>query len=147
MNLKILSEIHPLIEEAWLQAFEPVIQDHRVIVKDALPTSDEDPIEREKSRLNLEARIQSKEADVVDYIKSLDQIVVKIDSKILAERVWIVGRKERLSDIPPQEVGYLPQEVFRIKKANWTNETLKKIHKIKKVFGGTILDIERKLAG
>jgi len=147
MSLKILNEIHPLIAEAWSMGFDPVIQDNRVIVKDTLPTSDEDPIEREKSRLNLEERIQSQEADVVDYLKSLDQIVVKIDSRILAEQVWIVGRKERLSDIPPQEVGYLPQEVFRIKKANWTDETLRKIHRIKKVFGGTILDIERKLAG
>jgi len=147
MNLKLLNETHPLIEEAWMNGFEPVIQDKRVIVKDSLPTSDEDPFEREKSRLDLEERMRSKGADVADYLKSLDEIVVKIDSKILADQVWIVGSKKCLSEILPQEVAYLPQEVFRIKKANWPDETLRKIHRIKKIFGGTILDIERKLAG
>jgi len=147
MNLKLLNETHPLIEEAWMNGFEPVIQDHRVMVQDALPTSDEDPFEREKSRLDLEERMQSKAADVIYYLKSLDDIVVKIDSKILVEQIWIVGSKKRLSEVPPQELAYLPQEVFRIKKANWSDETLRKIHRIKKIFGGTILDIEGKLAG
>jgi len=144
MSLEILNEIHPLIAEAWSMGFDPILDQGAVVVLDLLPTSGEDVEQRAQSKSDLEKQIKGKEEEVRIYLHSLDNLQVMIDSKILGERIWIVGRKERLSGIPPQEVGYLPQEVIQIKKANWTNETLKKMHQIKKVFGGNILDIQRK---
>ncbi len=144
MTLKILNEIHPLIEEAWHMGFDPILDQTSVVVIDAVPVSGEENGQREQFRSDLERRIRDKEAEVCTYLRSLDGLRVKIDSKILGETIWIVGKKEMLSGLPHGAVGYFPQEVMRIKKAKWTDECLRKIHQIKKVFGGSILDVQRK---
>ncbi len=144
MSLKILKEIHPLIAEAWSMGFDPILDQGAVVVLDPFPTSGEDVEQRAQSKSDLEKQIEGKEEEVRVYLHSLDGLQVMIDSKILGERIWIVGKKEMLSGLPPDEVGYFPQEVMRIKKGEWTDETLRKMHQIKKVFGGTLLDIQRK---
>ncbi len=142
MNLKILQDIHPIIAEAWEMGLDPDIDGNEIVLSDPLMDAGDSDTEREKKKLNLSRRIKGEAAAVRAYLRSVQGLMVKIESEKLGETVWIVGHKKLMDKIPAQEVGYFPQEVMRIKKANWSDENLKKIHSIKKIFGGTIESIK-----
>lgn len=143
MSLSILSKIHPLVETAWLLGLDLVIEYKRVVVKDLFVFTDKDTEERRRGKKGIEANIQKQEKEVRAYLESLSKLQVKIDSEILNDQVWIVGTKALLKKLPKNQVGYFPAEVMLIKKAQWSPDTLKKMHQIKKLMGGTIVDIQK----
>ncbi len=61
---------------------------------------------------------------------------VKTDSKVLGDTVWIVGSENAWKSLPDNQVGYLPEEIYKIKQAGWTEDHLRKIHQAKKFLGG-----------
>lgn len=147
MTGNVLKDTHPLVREAWEAGFNPIVKDHDLIVLDPLPVSDQEGLAREGMIHDLERRIQEKKQDVLVYLRSLEQVKVLIHSKRLNDKVWIVGTEALLKTIPEGEVGYLPAEVYRIKVANWPDEILQKIHLTKKILGGSILHIQRRVEG
>ncbi len=141
MNLKILQEIHPIIAEAWEMGLDPDLDGDVIVLSDPLMDSGRSDEAREEKKLTLSRRIKGEAAAVRCYLRSVQSLMVKIESEKLGETVWIVGHKRLMKNIPAEEVGYFPQEVMRIKQAKWSDENLKKIHSIKKIFGGTIESI------
>jgi len=145
MSLSILGKAHPLVEAAWLLGLDLEIEYNRVVIKDPYTFSEKDTEERRKAKKGIETNIQKQGKEVRAYLASLAELQVKIDSKILEDQVWIVGTKALMAKLPNNQVGYFPAEVMLIKKANWSPDTLKKMHQIKKLMGGTIIDIKKQM--
>lgn len=94
---------------------------------------------RQREADDLGRRIDQNKEEVWAYLQSLESIQVKIESKVLGESVWIAGSETVLKRLPQNQVAYLPEEIYKIKQANWSAETIRKIHQVKKFFGGSIL--------
>ena len=139
----VLAAAHPLVREAWEAGLNPIIKEGDLIVLDPLPIPEEDALTRRGKIDDLERRIGKKKKEVLEYLKSLEKVKVLIYSKRLKDHVWIVGTEDLLATLPEGEVGYLPAELYRIKRANWPDELLQKIHQTKKILGGSILHIQR----
>lgn len=139
MKLEILNRVHPLVEEAWKNGFRIKIVGASFMIEDAIGPGVAGEAARAREREELVKRIKEKEDDVWVYLESLERVQVKINSKVLGEPVWIVGCESVLKNLPENETGYLPEEIYRIKQNNLSADAIKKIHSIKKFFGGTVI--------
>jgi len=139
MKIEILNKVHPLIVEAWTQGFRPSIFEDQILLTDLLGASSESAESRKAEMENLRTRIDREKEDVFAYLDHLEGLHVKIYSKILGDTIWIVGSEAALKRLPENQVGYLPEEIYKIKQAGWAEEHLRKVHQAKKFFGGTIL--------
>ena len=108
-------------------------------LKELLPVREDRKVDHEKEKERLKERLKGKQAGVRDYLADLRGLKVAIQSAVLGERVWIVGHPDLFPGIPNGEIGYLPQEVYKIKKCKMSSEEIQKLHALKKIFGGTIL--------
>ncbi|NKE73502.1 hypothetical protein [Candidatus Manganitrophus noduliformans] len=139
MKLEILNRIHPLVEEAWTKGFRIFIDEDKIVVRDLVGPGAEGSAVRQREADDLGRRIDQNKEEVWAYLQSLESVQVKIESKVLGESVWIVGSETVLKRLPQNQVAYLPEEIYKIKQANWSAETIRKIHQVKKFFGGSIL--------
>ncbi|MBI3803576.1 MAG: hypothetical protein HY282_07410 [Nitrospirae bacterium] len=139
MKIEILNKVHPLMAEAWTKGFRPSILEDKIILTDLLGASPESADLRKAEAEELRSRIDQNQEEVLIYLDQLESLQVKIDSKVLGDTVWIVGSEHALKRLPENQVGYLPEEIYRIKQAGWTEEHLRKVHQAKKFFGGTIM--------
>lgn len=139
MKIEILKRIHPLIEEAWTKGFRPSISWDKIILIDLLTPSSGSAESRKVEMEDLHSRIDRNQEEMFVYLDQLESLQVKIDSEVLGDTVWIVGSENTLKRLPENQVGYLPEEIYRIKRAGWPEEHLRKVHLAKKFFGGTIM--------
>lgn len=139
MKIEILNRIHPLIEEAWKKGFRISISGAAFHIEDLRGPEAAGDAARLAETQDLIERMKQNEEDVWVYLESLERVQVKINSKVLGETVWIVGCQSVLKNLPQNEIGYLPEEIYKLNQSNYSQEAIKKLHLAKKIFGGTIL--------
>lgn len=139
MKIEILNRIHPLIEEAWKKGFRISISGASFHIEDLRGPEAAGDAARLAETQDLIKRMKQNEEDVWVYLESLERVQVKINSKVLGETVWIVGCQSVLKNLPQNEIGYLPEEIYKLNQSNYSQEAIKKLHLAKKIFGGTIL--------
>jgi len=139
MKIEILNKVHPLIVEAWTKGFRPSIIEDKIVLTDLVGGSPGSAEARKVETEDLYLRMERQREDVFIYLDQLESLQMKIDSKVLGDTVWIVGSESALKRLPNNQVGYLPEEIYKIKQAGWTENHLRKVHLAKKFFGGTIL--------
>lgn len=139
MKLEILNRVHPLIEEAWKKGFRISISGAAFSIEDLLAPEAAGKEARVAETKDLIERMKEKEEDVWVYLKSLERLQVQINSQVLGETVWIVGCQSVLKNLPQNQIGYLPEEIYKLKQSNLSPEAIRKLHLAKKFFGGTIL--------
>lgn len=74
--------------------------------------------------------------------EGVSPVITSDDGTWLKYRVWEVD--EKLFVVFEDQVGYTPEELEKLQFVEWSEETLKKIHTIKKAFGGEIFLAEKK---
>ena len=99
-------------------------------------------IEKEHSPNNsMSISVEDKYRDILSmpYSEFCKQdIAIEIESSLLGENIFLISNERMKRTLSDKDIFYLPDEILMLR--GLSGEELKKIHKVKKAFFGTIVD-------